>query len=153
MTRFALDANLLLLLIIGAADPAFIEKHMRLRNYGRADFEILRRALNDATEIVITPNVATEVSNIAAFGVREPLKTRIAIAMGAMFSSFAERYVRSEVAAEQPEFSRLGLTDCAALCVLDGNIALLTDDMDLYLAASNRGLEAYNFSRLRAPAA
>ena len=60
-----------------------------------------------------------------------------------------ERYIMSSVAAEQPEFIELGITNAAILCALEDGIHLLTADLDLYLAALSRGHSVQRFVSLR----
>ena len=48
----------------------------------------------------------------------------------------------------RPEYLRLGLTDAVPLQALQAGIVLVTDDLNLYLAASNAGLDALNFSHV-----
>jgi hypothetical protein len=47
------------------------------------------------------------------------------------------------------EYRRLGLADAALLCVADSGATILTDDVDLYLAAVRAGLKAINYNHIR----
>ena len=75
MRKVAVDTNLLLLLLIGSVAPDFIDNHKRLRAYTLADFLLLEEDLKSADSLIATPNVLAELSNLAAYGGSEPLKS------------------------------------------------------------------------------
>ena len=61
-----------------------------------------------------------------------------------------EVVVRSEVASSRSEFNRIGLTDSALLEVVSEETPLITVDIELYLAALQRGRNsALNFTHIR----
>ncbi len=59
------DANLLLLFFVGAFDSRLIAAFERTRNYTAEDHEILTLLLAEFDTLVTTPNILTEVSNLA----------------------------------------------------------------------------------------
>jgi hypothetical protein len=148
MASVVLDSNLLLLLVVGVADRAYIKKHRRLQSYSEADFDLLRRLIAPMSAIVVTPNILTEVSNFAK-QIAEPARTRIATAFTVLLDKLDEQYVVSKQAAAQPEFSRLWLTDSGILDRMTEENVLLTADLSLYLAAGQRGHKAINFNHQR----
>ncbi len=155
MPAIALDSNLLLLLIVGKCSPEQIGRHRRLSDYSRNDFNRLVGAIERVQSFVTTPNVLTEVSNLADFGVREPLRRAISEEIARFAGVSDERYCPSRIAAGQPEYLWLGIADAAWLSTLTDEVTLLTVDTQLYLAAAQRGLQAVNFptdrSRERRP--
>jgi len=60
-----------------------------------------------------------------------------------------ERPVPSAGVVRLPEFARLGLTDSTILYLSEEGVAVLTDDLPLYLALQSRGVEVINFNHLR----
>jgi hypothetical protein len=101
-----------------------------------------------STGVVITPNIATETSNlISAIG--EPAYTELAITFRDIMSRVHEDFVPSAAAVKQDEFPRLWLTDSAILAAMNSSLVLLTADLQLYLAALRRGHNAVNFHHLR----
>src|SRR5437868_2627756 len=82
-------------------------------------------------------------------GIAEPARSHIADTFRQTMGSMDERFVQSTRAVEQREFPRLWLTDAAVLTELANSHVLLTADLDLYLAASQRGHAAINFNHLR----
>lgn len=149
MRAIAIDAELLVLLIVGAASPSFIEKHRRLKSYTVADFELLVSIVRRTDQVLVTPNALTEASNLLGY-VAEPVRTLVYTAFQEMVVGLEERYVQSNQATKREEFLRLGLADSAMLEAVKGGAILLTSDFDLYLAAIRNGLEAVNFNHERA---
>lgn len=148
MPAVLLDANLLLLLIVGIADRTYIRKHKRLQAYREADFDLLQQLIAPMSAIVVTPNILTETSNFAK-QIAEPARTHIAVAFRAVLEVLQERHVNSSQAVAQPEFPRLWLTDAGILTQMDSAQVLLTADHELYAAALSRGMIAENFNYMR----
>jgi hypothetical protein len=139
-----LDANLLVLLVVGVASGSYIAKHKRLRAYTENDYTLLTELLSTAPNIIVTPNVVTETSNLAAH-IAEPARSHIHRVLRTLLKTTEERYVESKLAAEHVAFIRLGITDAAILDVLSDGHTLLTADLDLYLEALRHGHKAVNF--------
>jgi len=140
-----LDANLLVLLVVGMASPAYISRHKRLRAYDVRDFELLRTVLSTASRVIVTPNTVTEASNLAG-QISEPARTLVFTKLRALLTIAEERYVASRQAAENSTFLRLGITDAVVLDAMDVSSTLLTSDLDLYLEAARQGRTVVNFN-------
>jgi hypothetical protein len=138
----------LVLLLVGGVSEKLIETHKRLRSFSAADFRMLRAYVGDA-DLVTLPNSLTEVSNLLRQGVTEPARSRLTASLASFAQVASEVYVQSREAVKAPEFTRLGLTDCAWLQALSPSIELLTVDLGLYLAALDHGITAINFNHLR----
>ena len=149
MRHVAVDTNLLLLLLIGTVAPEFVERHKRLRAYDLDDYRLILEFLIDAESVVITPNVATELVNLAGQGVSEPLRTELFVHLKNWLPTLPELALSTARAVTVPEFTRLGLTDSVWLAALEPGTELLTDDITLYLAALRRGLPATNLNHIR----
>jgi hypothetical protein len=148
MPAVLLDANLLVLLVVGSAGRQYIRMHKRLRAYNEEDFDLLLRSISEMSPIIVTPNILTEASNLAS-QIADPARTHIATTFRAIVGLVDERYVQSSRAVNQTEFPRLWLTDAGILEEIADSHVLLTADLDLYLAALSRGHEAVNFNYLR----
>ena len=140
-----LDANLLVLLVVGLASPTYIARHKRTRAYNVRDFELLRTVLSTASRVIVTPNTVTEASNLAG-QISEPARTLVFTKLRALLTMAEERYVASRQAAESSTFLRLGITDVVVLDAMDVSSTLLTSDLDLYLEAARQGRTAVNFN-------
>jgi hypothetical protein len=149
MRSVVLDTNLLLLLVVGDFDRRLLARHKRTQRFSPADLDLLHRFLDRFECIVVTPNILTETSNLLR---QTDSKTgsQLLRALEQWLALFEERYVASRQAARQPTFQRLGLTDAALLDEPVADAELLTDDLDLYLAAAHSGRTAHNFSHLQA---
>jgi hypothetical protein len=147
MTRIALDANILLLLVIGRATGAVNSK--RLRQYTNDDIAILDACLEGHERLVVCPHVLTEVSNIARFGLEDEWRTSVPNYLAALLQLAIEVREPSKDIVRDPEFIRLGLADCALLNCLDPDTTLVTDDIAVHQIALSRGLRAVNFTELR----
>ncbi len=143
-----LDANLLVLLLVGMTSPGLIGRHKRLRAFSSEDYDLLRRCLTDAERVLVTPNVATEALNLARL-IDEPARTRIGTTFRALLPALIEHYVPSAVASAHPAFLRLGLADAGMLAADLPDAALLTVDVGLCVAAWRAGRKAINFNHLR----
>jgi len=144
-----LDSQLLVLLVVGVTSRKYIGKHKRLSAYTADDFDLLCDYLTHFQSIVATPNTLTETSNLLR-QIGDPIRSEILTMFRLLSCEQAEeRYVTSISVMDTLEFVRLGLTDSALLMVATESHHLLTADFDLYLAATQRGLDAVNFNHLR----
>ncbi|EJZ22137.1 hypothetical protein NE852_23500 [Rhizobium sp. Pop5] len=147
-----LDTNLTVLLIVGLVEIEQVGVHKRTRAYDREDFTILSNILSRSSRLIFTPNVVTETSNLLGrsserYGAQ--LSRSLAEVVGA--SRSMELLISSQAGFSRDEYKRLGLTDAVLLHAATGNgdAIILTDDLDLYLAAAHDGLEVVNFTHIR----
>jgi len=140
-----LDANLLVLPVVGLVSEPSIPKHKRTKMFSVSDFRLLKDYLNDAPKIAVTPNVVTEASNLLATN-DEGMTGRCRDMLKELLNEWGETFIRSSVAALHPAYRRLGITDAALLDDSFGQHELLTMDLDLYLEAGRIGRQATNFA-------
>lgn len=146
--KLAVDTNLLVLLVGGLTDKRLLGRHKRLRAYAIEDFTLLLEIIERAQQIVVTPHVLAEASNL--FGqdddaVSKALRGKLASLLG----NQEERHVPAVEIVTNQHFLRLGVADCGLLSILDKNTVLLTADVALYLAAMQTQETALNFNHLR----
>ena len=142
---FFIDANLLVLLVVGSVNTNIIARHRRLVDYTVADYEILIGLLSRANRIFVTPNTLTEASNLLRQH-REPERSRLMAQLRLLIDESEEVVISSAQASANSEFSRLGLTDAALLEAVNEGTPLITADMNLYSAAlAKRENAAVNF--------
>ena len=144
-----IDANLLLLLIVGLTSRSYIAKHAKLKAYSAAAFDLLCEHLPSEALILVTPNVLTEASNLLAYDTVDPRKTELFTVFRHFIDKATEEHVDSRIAAADPGFARLGLTDTGILALKNAAVTLLTADVALYVEASRKGMNAINFNHLR----
>lgn len=130
-----LDTNLLLLYLIGGKDPKLLESARRLNAYIEEDFYLLVDFIevNGFSQLVSTPHILTEASNLIGLE-RDLLRTLGRDAC---------------MLVDEPEFTRLGLTDVAIRLASRLPAFVLTADLPLYLHLSNGGVEVENFNHIR----
>ena len=136
---YLVDANLLVLLVAGAADPTIIRKHRRLTEFSHDDYQLLLTVLfSRPSRLFVTPNTLTEASNLLRQH-GEPERSLLMAGLRYLIEDSEEIVVVSEQASSNPQFQRLGLTDAAVLEAISEQAPLITVDLDLYLAAIERG--------------
>lgn len=148
---FLLDANLLVLLVVGLTSEALISRHKRTveRAFTVHHFRLLRNYLAGAPCTVL-PNIVTEATNHLRQH-KEPERTALMRTLAELLRGVHEVYLSSSDATVDTDFARLGLTD-AAILQSAGRKCIVTVDAPLYVAASNRGLDVVNFVHLQAEA-
>ena len=67
---YFIDANLLLLLVVGSVSPDAIARHRRLRVFTRDDYDILINQIGQVERVLVTPNTLTETSNLLGWTLR-----------------------------------------------------------------------------------
>ena len=143
------DANLLVLLVVGSECRDLISKHRRLEDYTAEDFDILFDLLEGADQLFVTPNTLTETSNLLGQH-GEPERSLLMTRLQYLIHGSQEIVVTSVDASSNLRFEQLGLTDAALLEVVTTDTPLLTVNFDLYLAALESGEErAVNFTHYR----
>ena len=148
-TGFFIDANLLLLLIVGSVGRDLIAKHRRLRRFTVEDFDRLINLLDRVEQVFVTPNTLTETSNLLGQHAN-PERSHFFDRLKFIIQESKEVVVASTVASRNNAFERLGLTDAALLEVATAETPLVTVDLDLYLAALAKGQDAaVNFTHLQ----
>ena len=146
--RILIDANLLVLFVVGQTGRQLITKHRRLREFSVDDYDRLVGMLR-MVELVVTPNTLTETSNLLAQH-NEPERSRFLDVLRYVIENSQEITVASVDASRSRVFRRLGLTDAAVLDVVSAETPLLTVDLDLFIAASTKDPKAaVNFRHLR----
>ncbi len=149
MIGFFIDANLLLLLVVGSEGRELIAKHRRLRQFTIGDYDILANEIARTDRVFVTPNTLTETSNLLAQHA-DPEKSRLFDRFRFLIEESDEIVVASADASRNGWFTRLGLPDAVLLEKATPDTPLITVDLDLYLAASANGAgNAVNFNHLR----
>lgn len=150
-SAYFIDANLLVLLVVGSVGRDLIAKHRRLQGYTADDYDILTGLIAQVGRILVTPNTLTETSNLLAQH-EEPERSIFFATLRSMIQETEEVVVASDVASSNREFERLGLTDAVLLEVATEETPLLTVDSKLYSAALEKSQNeptAVNFTHHR----
>lgn len=120
-----LDANLLLLLIVGSLDAGLIARLKRLQSFSIRQYEALADIVGRADALVTTPHLLTEVSNLAN-SFHEGLRSDFAERFRLWIALLREQYTPAQELSQSP-FFRFGLADSSMLHA-GSNILILTQD-------------------------
>lgn len=146
------DTNVLLLYLFGRYQPAAIGRK-RLERYGVDDADLLIQFLGRFQRILTTQHVLAETSNLARQIVTGNQQRELSLSLHPLFcldtpASFQRRDVDGP-SVDVGVFVRLGLTDAGLTSLVSSNALLLTDDLDLAVAAETIGGDVINFSHMR----
>jgi hypothetical protein len=144
-----LDTNLLLLEVVGSFDHRLIGGK-RLETFTVQDFNVLNLVTSVARQLITTPGILTETSNLASqinFG-RDRFSKFFAH-LGVKIKQLDERYERSAIVSEHPLFLQLGLIDAAIVRLAQEGMMVLTGDWKLFGHLIKRGVDAENFNHWR----
>ena len=146
--RIVIDANLLVLFIVGRTGRQLIGKHRRLREFSTDDYDRLIRVINGVERVIVTPNTLTEASNLL-FQHQDPERSQFLEMLRSVVENSEEITVASVDARNSGAFRRLGLTDAVLLEVISAEAPLITVDLNLFVAASTQQPNAaVNFRHL-----
>ncbi|MCY4586431.1 MAG: hypothetical protein OXB98_10390 [Bryobacterales bacterium] len=142
VTEVFIDANLLVLLVVGLVDRRLVGSHRRVRAFQPEDYDRLVEMIENDRKVFVTPNILTEASNLL-----ESQDTRFLEKLRELIEFSQEITIASTTAAHNSGFTRLGLTDAGLLEVVSAKRPLITTDFALYRAALQKGEEAaFNFT-------
>ncbi len=153
LSGYFIDANLLVLLVVGSVGRELIAKHRRLQEYTVEDYDALLDLLEQVESTFVTPNTLTEASNLLGQH-GEPERSRFFGKLRFLIENAIEVIISSRLAVSNANFGRLGLTDAALIEVASEDTPLLTTDFNLYVAAMRKSRDAptaVNFTALRNP--
>ena len=140
VSQVVIDANLLVLLVVGAVDRRLVGKHRRVRGFEPEDYDLLLELLPETRQpVVVTPNTLTEVSNL----LEDKQDGRFLRQLKELIEVSEEVVVASSAASNNRAYEWLGLSDAALLEIASAERPLITTDLDLYHAAlTTKGSEA-----------
>lgn len=142
------DTNLLLLYFIGMHDLQRIQKFKRTMTFVVEDFYSLSGFFNLFSKVVTTPNILTEVSNLAG-QLPEALKPSFYTLFAQQLALLEEHYAASAKLSSEKQFPKLGLTDCAIFDLSRDRYLVLTDDFRLAGYLDSQGIDVINFNHIR----
>jgi hypothetical protein len=146
-----LDANVLLLLLVGQFDRELVGEFKRTRNQGFTsdDFDLILEILGHFQVILTTPHILAEVSNLSDDFFADHRADYFS-AFERALSVLQEPTLPSAVAASDPIFPTLGLTDAgiSTLCRTMGTV-VITVDAPLCAYLERKGHYAFNFNTVK----
>ena len=143
----AIDTNILLLLIVGRFDRASISRIRSTRHFSVADYDLLESFTARFQQVVTTPQVLTETSNLIGRDFHRRQWLKIFDVLASMINGLTEVSVPSVSLSAHRYFNQLGLADVSLLLLKD--TLVLTDDFRLMNFMYSQGREVINFVKLR----
>lgn len=145
-----LDSNLLVLLLVGLANPGLIRDFKRTRNQGftEREFSILESMVRGFSRLICTPHILTETSNFIFQLPDQNLQCALEIAANNI-QAFKERRPEARKLVRSGGFFNFGLTDSAILDLPPRRYLVLSVDAALVIALNKQGVDAVNFNHLR----
>jgi hypothetical protein len=148
MRCVVIDANLLLLLVVGKADVGLIEKYSRLSKYKNTHFDYLNRFLCDFEKYIVTPHSLTELWNL--IGERRRGRDddfdKVFVSAKHFVMNVLEVYQPSSKLLGNPKVAWLGLSDVAQIeAAVANKAALVSVDGPLCYEARIQNVLAINF--------
>jgi predicted nucleic acid-binding protein len=140
-----IDANALVVYIVGAAGREHVISHKRTWNYGELGFRIIREAVNQHASLVVTPHSLTEASNLIGGDIQDRWVRQHRQSFTALIKHAIEVFDDARSLSLDNDWLRLGVSDTAQLfATASRNATLLTADQALHAAALRRDLKSIN---------
>jgi len=143
-----IDTNALIVLLVGVIDPRLFKTHNRTSIYEEEDFNNLLSVIGDLKDLIVLPNVWTEVDNLLnKFG--GTYKDKYVADITNTIKTTTEKYLESEKATVSHGFYDLGLTDSLLLEYSKKCKMLITSDSHLSDYALANGVLVYDLVKNR----
>jgi len=141
------DTNLLVLFLVGTVNRQRILNFKRTGDFTIEDYDLLVRLIDWFGQLIATPHVLSQVSDLADLTGNE--LTEIRELFKVLVENIEESYDTSRLIVGDPAFRRLGLTDAAIATVCSRGVLVLTADAQLHVALQERDIDALNFNHIR----
>jgi len=143
-----IDSNSLTVLVLGLIDPKLINTHSRTSIYSEEDFHSLLSIIPDFSQLVVLPNIWTELDNLLnKYSGRR--KFEYIQSLIHLTQNSTEKYLASKDIVQKDTFFDLGLTDSAILELAKDCSLLITSDSQLSDYAKAMGVLVYDMVEVR----
>ena len=142
------DSNPLIGLLVGRFNPAHLHNCRATKGFTEEDYELLERVVARFDQVVTTPHILTEVSNLGG-KLPEGLVTDFRVVFREVIKNLSEQPLAAKVIAQDSHFLRFGLTDTSITLIAPGSYLVLTGELDLYGLLLKRKVDVINFNHLR----
>jgi len=147
VTPVLLDANLLVLYLVGLVDRDLARRFKNTQQFSLDDLEWLC-AFVGGRPLVATPHVLTEVSNLGG-QLSGAMKECFFAVLAQCIKTLDERAIPSRDAVTASVYGQLGLTDATIERVAATPVVILSTDAPLVHRLQSQNLPALNFWHLR----
>ena len=143
-----IDTNVLLLLFVGLHNRNGIPRFKRTAQFIPEDFDCLTGVIQLFKQLVTTPSILTEVSNLLG-QLSEGIRLSVLRSFSFSLQRFQEDFTPSVELARESCFPKFGLTDAGIVHSARGRFLVLTDDFRLAGYLQRQGIDVVNFNHLR----
>jgi hypothetical protein len=144
------DANLLVLIVVGSLAPERIERFARTKKYTGDDFNLAREFIARFRWTVTTPHILSQVSDLLQFQrVHGDLGAAIIATLRHIYATTHELQVPARNLAREPSYPEIGLADCSIMDAASRGCTIFSDDLALHNVALSRGYKSINFTEHR----
>lgn len=144
-----IDTNVLLLLLVGLYDESFVSHFKRTRMYTPEDFRIVKEFASYFRQIVVTPHILAELSNLS-LQMKEDRLGPYFSCLTQVLKAARETPISKDVLLQDETLPRFGFTDLSIASASSQHRTLvLTDDFRLFGLLSGRNGNVINFNHLR----
>lgn len=153
-SKLVVDTNVLLLLFVGSFDKDFLPYCKATNMFSEKDFDTLLKKIfcHFESEIIITPQILAELSNISRQEIKDPKLHWYFKTLVDKLKLYKEGYIPLErlLGIELKVLVRLGFPDISLVEVCkELKAVLLTDENGLYQYATSCKIPAINFKSIR----
>jgi len=138
-----IDANALVLLVVGLIDENLVNRHPKTSIYSKKDFYKLLKIIGSLEDLIVLPNVWTELDNLLnRFGGNHKFQYIERLKM--LTQQTTERFIHSRIAVQREEFWELGITDVLLLQMGKECELLITSDSTLSDFAKAQNIKVFD---------
>lgn len=141
------DTNLLLLLAVGDYSSDRIATFKRTQKFTAQDYMLVTKLLHYFTKRVTTPNILTEVDNLAR-QLPEREHINVSSAIQNLVDNFCEVYVESAEIIRLDLYPKVGITDSATI-IATSKLLVVTDDFSLSNRLTFLDQDVLNLNHIR----
>lgn len=143
-----IDSNALIVLLLGLIDPKLLKTHKTTSIYDEEDFFELLSVIEDFNQIIVLPNIWTEVDNLLnSFGGN--YRYQYIQKITELIKNTSENYIDSITGSQCESFFDLGLTDSIVLEQAKTSKLLITSDSKLSDYAIAYGIKVYDLVKVK----
>lgn len=143
-----IDTNALIILILGLIDRRLIDTHKRTSIYEEQDYYDLLSVIVEIENLIVLPNVWTEVDNLLN-GFNGEQKHQYITKITETIKSTSEQFMSSLIGVNSDSFFDLGLTDSLLLNLAKECDLLITSDSNLSDYAIANGIKVFDVVKNR----
>lgn len=149
-TGVLVDANMLLVYLVGQLDEGLVRYVTPNRAYSADDFRLVALILSKFKTLIVTPAILAEVSNLSSKlpqDYRGDFRRLLAAQLPT--ASFTERLVDLALVAKGVAFVPFGFTDATIEQICAQGVAVFTDDLNLYQLLASKRVDVFNYNHIR----